>query len=114
MGIVLTLEGRPDDAIEYLRKALAIKPDYADAHFNLAKILMDKDQLHEALACCMTAVSLNPSFIDAYIVMAQCMYKQNMVDAAISCYERAIAIKPDYSSAWGNLGTVFLGQGRLE
>ena len=36
LGDLLDDQGRPDAAIECLRKALRVAPDYADAMFNLA------------------------------------------------------------------------------
>jgi tetratricopeptide (TPR) repeat protein len=41
-------QGRADAAIECLRKALRIAPDYADAMFNLALLLQRKSQYPEA------------------------------------------------------------------
>ncbi len=41
-------QGRPDSAIECLRKALRLAPDYTDAMFNLALLLQRKSQYQEA------------------------------------------------------------------
>ena len=41
-------QGRTDAAIECLRKALRMAPDYADAMFNLALLLQRKSQYPEA------------------------------------------------------------------
>jgi tetratricopeptide (TPR) repeat protein len=41
-------QGRTDAAIECLRKALRVAPDYADAMFNLALLLQRKNQYAEA------------------------------------------------------------------
>ena len=42
LGDLLDDQGRPDAAIECLRKALRVAPDYADAMFNLALLLQRK------------------------------------------------------------------------
>jgi Flp pilus assembly protein TadD len=36
LGIALTSEGGLDEAMDHFRQALAIQPDFADAHRNLA------------------------------------------------------------------------------
>ena len=48
LGDLLDDQGRPDAAIECLRKALRVAPDYADAMFNLALLLQRKNQYTEA------------------------------------------------------------------
>ena len=48
LGDLLDDQGRPDAAIECLRKALRVVPDYADAMFNLALLLQGKNQYAEA------------------------------------------------------------------
>jgi tetratricopeptide (TPR) repeat protein len=47
-GDLLDDQGRPDAAIECLRMALRMAPDYADAMFNLALLLQRKNQYSEA------------------------------------------------------------------
>jgi tetratricopeptide (TPR) repeat protein len=48
LAICWTTRGRADAAIECLRKALRVAPDYADAMFNLALLLQRKNQYTEA------------------------------------------------------------------
>jgi tetratricopeptide (TPR) repeat protein len=42
-------QGRTDAAIECLRKALRVAPDYANAMFNLALVLQRKNRYAEAI-----------------------------------------------------------------
>ena len=42
--------GKLDEAVKRFEKALAIKPDYAEAHNNLGVVLKDLGQLDEAVS----------------------------------------------------------------
>ena len=48
LGDLLDDQGRPDAAIECLRRALRVAPDYADAMFNLALLLQRRNHYTEA------------------------------------------------------------------
>ena len=48
LGDLLDDQGRPEAAIECLRTALPVAPDYADAMFNLALLLQRKIRYAEA------------------------------------------------------------------
>ena len=52
--------GRPQDAIEHLERALRLKPDNANAHYNLARILMDMGRPREAREHFQQALRLDP------------------------------------------------------
>ena len=41
LGVIAHQRGDNDRAVDLITKALALKPDYAEAYFNLANILME-------------------------------------------------------------------------
>ena len=44
-------QGKLDEAVACCRRALELKPDYAEAHYNLGIALKDQGKLDEAVAC---------------------------------------------------------------
>ena len=54
--------GKLDEAIEAYKKAITIKPDYAEAHYNMGIALTDKGKLDEALEACKKAISIKPDY----------------------------------------------------
>ena len=44
-------QGNLEEAIEAYNKALAIKPDYAEAYYNMGMALQDQGELEEAIEC---------------------------------------------------------------
>ena len=47
LGVVANQSGKNDIAVDLIAKALAIKPDYAEAHSNLGAALQDLGKLDE-------------------------------------------------------------------
>ncbi len=62
MGNALTRLSRLDDALGYLRRALAIDPEYPDAHYNLAHALAAQGHQSEAAAHYRAALTLRPDW----------------------------------------------------
>ncbi|WP_299676479.1 tetratricopeptide repeat protein [uncultured Tenacibaculum sp.] len=44
LGVVNTNQGRRDDAIKYYKKAIELKPDYADAYMNLSAVILEEEK----------------------------------------------------------------------
>src|SRR5579884_1816623 len=49
LGALVSLEGKPDEAEALFRRAIEARPDYADAHYNLANVLLARDAVDEAI-----------------------------------------------------------------
>ena len=65
---VVTLQGlgQLDDAVKSYKKALAIKPDFAEAHNNLGITLKELDQLDEAVKSYEKALTVKPDYFEAF------------------------------------------------
>ena len=100
------------DSIKSYEKAIAIKPDYAEAHNNLGIVLMDLDQPDEAVKCYDKAIAIKPDYAEAFNNLGTALKEVGQLNAAAKCYKKAIAITPDYAKAHHNLGATLkdLGQ----
>ena len=63
--LALAKQGRVDEAIVEYRKALRIKPDYAEAYNDLGGELLLRGQVDEAMALYRQALEINPDYTDA-------------------------------------------------
>lgn len=99
-----------ESAIAWIQRALAIEPDCARFHLNLANIFKKTNQFDSALTHYQTALGLKPQYAEAYNSLAGLFYKQNLLNAARENYIQAINLKKDYLEAHFNLGLVFLAQ----
>ena len=61
-GAVLREQGHLDQAASCYRRALALKPDHAEVHYNLGAALKDQGKLDEAAASYRRAIALKPDY----------------------------------------------------
>ena len=66
LGNIFQRTRQTREAIEAYKKAISIKPDYADAYNNLGNALRDQDRLDEAVEAYTKALSAQTEFADAY------------------------------------------------
>ena len=104
------LEQRLNDA----SKALSIKPDFADAYYNMGNALKEQGKLEEAIEAYNKALSLKPDYVDAYYNMGIALQKQSKLKEAIEAYNKALSFKPDYAKAYNNMGIALSDQSKLE
>ena len=94
-----------DVALENYKKALEIKPDYAEVYFNMGVALKDKGDLNAAIDCYKQAIIIKPNYAAAYNNMGNILTDKGNPEAAIDCYKQAIIIKPNYAVAYNNMGS---------
>jgi Flp pilus assembly protein TadD len=103
-----------DDAVAFCRRALALKPDFAEAHNNLGNALKDQGKLAEAVAGYRRAAELKPDFAEACSNLGNALREQGNLHEAVVCYRRALEINPNFAAAHNNLGNALREQGRLD
>ena len=99
MGFTLQEQGKLEEAIEAYNKALAIKPDYAQAYYNLGNALHEQGKLEEAIEAYNKALAIKPDYAQAYYNMGITLQEQGKLEEAIEAYNKSLAIKPDYAAA---------------
>jgi tetratricopeptide (TPR) repeat protein len=99
--------GRVEDALEQLRRAVALAPDSAFHHHDLAVVLIRQKRLQEAEEHLEAAVRLKPDFGDAYSNLGVVSYARRDLAAAMQWFERSLAIQPRDAVAHHNLGSIY-------
>ncbi|WP_175676187.1 tetratricopeptide repeat protein [Burkholderia ambifaria] len=112
LGNMLRECGRLDDAIAHYRRAVALRPDYPEAHNNLGNALRDARNPAEAMQSCSRAIELRPGYAEAYNNLGNVLQDLGELDAAAASYGKAIAFHPAYAEAHSNLGNVLRAQER--
>ncbi|AJY12322.1 tetratricopeptide repeat protein [Burkholderia dolosa] len=113
VGNMLRECGRLADAIAHYRRAIALRPDYPEAHNNLGNALRDAREPAQAMASCSRAIELRPGYAEAYNNLGNVLQDVGELDAAAASYGKAIAFQPTYADAHSNLGNVLRAQDRL-
>jgi tetratricopeptide (TPR) repeat protein len=113
LGFVLERMGMPDEARESYRQSLALSPDSAAAHYNLAGSLARRGEYVEAERHFRAALAEQPNAA-THVGLGFVLAQQGRTDEAITSLRSAIAAEPEVTIAYERLGTLLLEQGKLD
>jgi tetratricopeptide (TPR) repeat protein len=102
----------PRAAIELFHRALAIRPDDAGAHCNLATAYKEAGRPVDALSSYDRAIALEPRFPEAHYNRGNTLKDLGRLEDAVASYGRAIELKPDLAAAHANRGVALLDHGQ--
>ena len=114
IGVCHFQRGRFVEGIPWVEKALALKPDFADAHNNLANAFKALGRLEEALASYDRALAAQPGYAAAHYNRANALATLRRYDDALACYDRVLALAANNADAHNNRGIVLQELGRLD
>jgi len=106
--------GRLEESLASYERALAIRPDYAEAWNNRGYALHYLGRLDEALAAHGKALTIRPNLVEALNNRGNALRELGRVEEALANYHEAIAIRPDYADAHWNEGLTRLSAGDFE
>ena len=86
-GSALKDLGRLDLAIKAYNKALAIKPDYANAYNNMGNALKDQGKLEEAIEAYNKALVIKPDYAEAHMNLSFLLLNTNRLSDGFAEYE---------------------------
>jgi tetratricopeptide (TPR) repeat protein len=116
LGFALLSLGQVPEATAEFQTALRIEPDYADAHYNLGRILAKiPDRWPEAISHLEAALQDQPANAEAHNILGSVLMNfPDRLPEAIFHLREAFRIKPDYAEAHNNLAIILAGMpGRL-
>ena len=105
--------GRFDEAIANFRKAIELKPDYADAYNNLSVPLERLGRFDEAIASLKKATELKPGHATSHYNLGLLQSKYQKLDEAEASFKKAIELRPDHAESHNCLGNVQRDKGDL-
>ena len=113
--LVLAEQARFVEALACYQEAqLHLRPDFADAYYNLGLALTAQGKVDEALASYEQAVRLRPDFVMALNDLANGYMNQARLDEAINFYRMTLRLRPDLPLAHFHLGRMLAKQGKID
>jgi predicted O-linked N-acetylglucosamine transferase (SPINDLY family) len=106
--------GEAAAAIEALREAVALAPDRADAHANLASALWAGGEHDAALAACDRALALDPSLVAAQRTRAVALLRLGRLHEALQTQSALAREHPGSADVQYSLGQIQLALGRYD
>lgn len=89
-----------------LRRAIALVPDFAEAHANLALVLERQRDLVAAEACYRQSIGFNPGIARTHLNLGALLAAQRRFEEAEAAYSQAIRLDANLAAAWSNLGVL--------
>ena len=95
------------------RRAITLAPGMADAHFNLANVLLALNKREAAEERLRVAIEQEPAFKMAWYNLACLQESRGAIEEAIRSLDRAVAIDPLYADAHFNLASCYERVGQM-
>ena len=106
LGVIALRTRRPDEAAELLQRAITLRPDHADSHFNRGNALRDLARPEDALASYNRAIAHRPDDAEAFHVRGDVLRVLGRIEDALASYAGAIQRDPDHAGAHNSHGTM--------
>jgi len=113
LGMILTGQGKLEEAVDCFRQVLKFKPDAVGSLINLGNVYQRLNKVEEAVARFEEALKLNPDIAQVHNNLGAALASQGKFTEAVDSYRRALKIQPDYVQAHNNLGNALRDLGQL-
>jgi tetratricopeptide (TPR) repeat protein len=114
LGAIARGSGRPDSAIDLLKRAISLNGNVAAYHYNLGNAQRDLSDFDAAIASYRRALGLSPDYPEAHNNLGLLLFAARKFDEAAECFQRALRLKPAFPEAFNNLGNALWKQGRAD
>lgn len=113
-AVVELRAGRPDLALDPLRRAAALDPRSAAVHHDLGLACLETARLGEAVEALRRAVAIDPGYTDAHFRLGLALERAGDPGGAVTAYDRATELQPSHAEAWYRAGSLVFTLGHRE
>ncbi len=113
-GVVHLEQQRPEEALEFLRRAEKVRPDEPQLQFHIGNTLQALKLHDEAVVAFRRSLELCPGDVDTLNNLGNALSGGLRHIEAIACFRQALAMRPDSPPALYNLGRALLALDRLK
>ncbi|PIS08821.1 hypothetical protein COT75_05070 [Candidatus Beckwithbacteria bacterium CG10_big_fil_rev_8_21_14_0_10_34_10] len=101
-------QGDFEGAVKHFKKAIELRPGYADAYHNLANAYQQMSELDLAIENYQKALEFNPGLWQTHQALGSIYFSQNNTFKAKEHSIKAIEINPQEANLYINLGIIYL------
>ena len=112
LALTLTRLQRAEEAEQYYKETMRLKPDYATNYHNYGAFLASQGKLDEAVAQYREALRRRPNYPDSLNNLGNALTKQKKLDEAAQCLREAIRLEPKRTEFRNNLAALLARQGK--
>jgi adenylate cyclase len=107
LGLWYRQNNNTDEAINQLKKAIDLDPQYGEAINQIAYQYLKKGEFAKALSYFRRYVALNPDDANPHDSMGDLLWQMGKLDEAIAEYKKALSIKPDFHISAAKIAYIF-------
>jgi tetratricopeptide (TPR) repeat protein len=104
LALVQLLLGERETALASFDRALAVRPNHAEALSNRGVTLRELRRFEEALASFHRALKVRPDHVEALSNRGLTLHELRRFKEALTSFDRALKVRPDYAIALFNRG----------
>lgn len=113
-GVSLLEQGRYEEATARFQACLKGDPDFALAHYQMARAHANQGQLEEARSWCQQAIERDPLLTEAYYTLALIRQEEGELVEAIAQLKKTLYLDPGFVLAHFTLANLYQEAGRSE
>jgi tetratricopeptide (TPR) repeat protein len=115
LGVQLTEEGKYDEALAELNKALEKDPEQPAIHAAIGNVYAKSGKNEEALAAYNKAIGFSPNDPDLYTTVGITMNAMGKIAEAQDAFKKAATLNPAAAAQnYYNLGIIFINSGKAD
>ncbi len=113
-GVAMYQHGYLDQAAESFQHVIELKPEDADAYYNLGTLSLKRNDYQQARSYLEKTVQLRPGYPEAWNNLGMIAAQQGQLDKAIEDFQQSLRLRPGFAIALVNLGNVYRRQHSFE
>lgn len=114
LGVSALDSGQHRLAIRLLRNAIKLVPEFFGARLDLARALIEKDDLDEARETLEEAIELEPRLAYPRMLLGNALSKAGKYEQAVTAFEAALALDPMHGGSLSGMGHALKTIGRQD
>ena len=114
LGSVYTATGKNAEAVEELKRALALDPNSDNGYLRLGRAYLATGQSEAALGALRKAVDLNPYYWYNHDQLGLAFYRMGRNKEALAEFKNAADLNPNNATEYNRIGATYFRMGRLQ
>src|SRR5262245_52332675 len=106
LGVLAQQVGQPQAAIDLIGRAIAVNPNVALFHSNIAESYRTLGRLSDAENAARQAIKIDPKLGAAHVNLGTILYDQKRMDEAAEAMQKALKLEPESTAPLSVLGAV--------
>jgi tetratricopeptide (TPR) repeat protein len=113
-GLIAQQQGRHDDALLLLNRAVARNGKHPGIHDTLGTSFLAVGRLTDAIASHRRALAIKPDFFEACYNLGNAYQRQGDIGRATACFRQTLAQRPDLAEPYNNLGNLLASEKKFD